>query len=111
MWNEVHRLGGTAAPLAGSDELRELLLPRLRADYRLIERYRPDTGLRLPCPIEAWYGDQDPEVSPDDALAWGDATSAGFHHVVFSGHHFYLRDRCAQVAARLAAVARGRVNT
>jgi pyochelin biosynthesis protein PchC len=93
IWADVVRLNGTATPLTGHEELRRLLLPTLRSDYRLIETYRPRPGQRLGCPVVACLGGADPDVTREQAASWSETTSGPFELRVFPGDHFYLK-RC-----------------
>ncbi|WP_423358121.1 thioesterase II family protein [Pseudomonas citronellolis] len=70
--------------------VRELFLPALRADYRLIERYRRERVEPLDCPVSLLLGEDD-EVNDDEALAWAAASRCGLDVRHFAGGHFYLR--------------------
>ncbi|MFF9088247.1 thioesterase II family protein [Streptomyces sp. NPDC014991] len=85
-------LGAMDEAVLADPELRPLVLPAMRADLRLIETYRPRPGRRTTAPVTAYVGDADPGVTPDDARAWRDLTSAEFSFRVFPGGHFYLSD-------------------
>lgn len=80
------------APSALDDPaVRELFLPALRADYRLIERYRRERVEPLDCPVSLLLGEDDGEVNDDEALAWAAASRCGLDVRRFAGGHFYLR--------------------
>ncbi|MCK2240470.1 MULTISPECIES: thioesterase II family protein [unclassified Crossiella] len=98
---ELTALGGTGSAVLEHPELRELLLPIVRADYRLIETYQPTAADALECPVTAFVGDSDPELTVDQARDWDKTTSGGFDLQVFPGDHFYLMDGRAQVVAAL----------
>jgi medium-chain acyl-[acyl-carrier-protein] hydrolase len=70
-------------------ELQELLLPVLRADFAIWETYQFSNEAPLTCPITAFVGAQDQEVSTDDMVAWCIHTSNTFDLHVFPGDHFY----------------------
>ncbi|MFI8930997.1 thioesterase II family protein [Streptomyces sp. NPDC053474] len=117
----VRRLGtlGGVDPFA-EPELRELLLPVLRSDYRLVETYAPAAeAAPLHAPITAYLGDRDPGCSGDRVRAWAGFTTGDFALRAFSGDHFYLAPREAEltsdIAERLApapvATARGTTAT
>ncbi|MEU6272939.1 alpha/beta fold hydrolase [Streptomyces populi] len=91
LWADVCRLGGTDAQLLRLPGLREMTLPMLRADYRLVGTYRPGAGRDLSVPVSVCYGEEDPEVEAADAAAWAEATSAQTEVTAFPGGHFYLR--------------------
>jgi pyochelin biosynthetic protein PchC len=89
---EVLRLDSPGAGLLADPELAELVLPALRADYRMSAGYRP-TRAELPTistPITAFTGDADPLVAVEDVRGWADLTNGGYHERVFHGGHFFL---------------------
>ncbi|MFD0489135.1 thioesterase II family protein [Saccharopolyspora spinosporotrichia] len=86
-------LGGTAESVAGDPELMRLLLPALRADFTLGERYeyRPEPPLAAAITV---LGGHDDERAPEQAMrAWQEQTSGAFRLRIFEGGHFYLNDR------------------
>ena len=100
---EVAGLSGTSSALLEDEELRRMILPPLRADYRAIETYRYRPGPPLACPISVLTGDRDPRVSAAEAEAWRDHTGGGFRLRTLPGGHFYLNERRAEVAAAVTA--------
>ncbi|MER7394478.1 alpha/beta fold hydrolase [Streptomyces sp. NPDC000151] len=94
---DVRRLGGIAPEALDNPTLRELFLPTLRADYRLIERYAPTPGTPLRTPVTVLCGADDPEMTHAEALAWSRTTSGAFAVRTFPGGHFYLADQEARV--------------
>ena len=100
LWDTMLALGGTAPELADVPELKSLVLPSLRGDYRRIETYSPDPH-PLMVDLTAYRGTHDPEVSQDDLLAWSSATSGRFRFREFPGAHFYLADQPAAVIAAI----------
>ncbi|MEU8961055.1 alpha/beta fold hydrolase [Streptomyces sp. NPDC048491] len=97
----VRRLGSLGSEAYDIPELRELLLPALRADYRLVENYRPvSPPARTRAPITACLGLQDPGCDPDSVLAWSELTRTGdFALRTYPGDHFYLAAREAELVA------------
>ncbi|MBZ4497902.1 alpha/beta fold hydrolase [Dermacoccus sp. Tok2021] len=92
LWNDVCRLGGTDSQLLAMPEVRAMVLPAIRADYRLVETYRPTRATDLTVPVSCCYGENDPEVSRLDAEAWREATTDSVDVHSFPGGHFYLRN-------------------
>jgi pyochelin biosynthetic protein PchC len=101
LWGELRRLGGTAEAALAHPELQAAVLPTLRADYRLIETYRPTIGPPLTVPVTALTGDADPEAPVDEVADWKSCTSGGFELRVLPGNHFYLVPQQRQVFAHL----------
>lgn len=102
---ELRRLQGTGADLLGDDELIQMILPAVRADYRAVESYRPEQRPPLQCPIVAMTGDVDPQVSAEEAAAWEQHTSGDFTLHTYSGGHFFLDNHAAAILAEIRSVA------
>lgn len=86
-------------------ELRQLFLPAIRDDYRLIENYRAEPDPRLSCPLHVMYGTSDPEVTASRVAAWAAYTRADWQVRPFPGDHFYLTAHAAQIVAYLSGIA------
>ncbi|MFH8978188.1 thioesterase II family protein [Streptomyces sp. NPDC017890] len=103
----VRRLGDMCSEAYDIPELRELLLPALRSDYRLVESYRPAQLAPVKAPLTAYVGQDDTSCALDGVRAWSELTTPhSFDLRAFPGDHFYLvprqADLVADVAARLA---------
>ncbi|MGW4184810.1 thioesterase II family protein [Streptomyces albidoflavus] len=106
---ETRRLDEASAAVFADPELRELVLPPLRADYRTIETYRPEPDSVVEAPVEVLVGDRDPRVTEAEARAWQAHTAGKFRCTVFrDGGHFYLADRTDEVAALVSGRLSGR---
>lgn len=88
---ELRRLNGTPSELLGHEELMEIMLPLLRADFAVHETYLYSTEPPLNCPISAFGGLQDNKVSDSDLEAWRAQTSVSFSLRMFPGDHFFLK--------------------
>ncbi|WP_326609082.1 alpha/beta fold hydrolase [Streptomyces scopuliridis] len=90
--DEVRRLGDPDAGTVLDDpDLRELVLPAIRADFHLIGTYLPRPVSPLATPVTAYVGDGDEEVPVEGLREWAAATATGrFDHRVYPGGHFYL---------------------
>ncbi|MFG6449094.1 thioesterase II family protein [Roseateles sp. BYS180W] len=97
--------GGTPEEVFENPELLRITLDTLAADYRVCASYSHRALPPLPVPVHA-CGGRDDDISVDDLLAWGDATSAGFSLEWFTGGHFFIRQHerslLQGVAAQLA---------
>lgn len=87
---ELRRLNGTPEAVLKNTELMRLLLPILRADFTVIETYVYATEPPLDCPISAFGGLQDVDISCDDLEAWRNQTSASFSLEMLPGNHFFM---------------------
>ncbi|MGA2351072.1 MAG: alpha/beta fold hydrolase [Terracidiphilus sp.] len=90
---ELRRLNGTDEAVLGNEVLRSLLLPALRADFNIVDRYRYCEERPLDCPIVTLGGIHDPGISLDMLAGWQLQTTRGFELQMFNGDHFYL-NRC-----------------
>lgn len=88
--DHLRKLNGTPAAILENEELLQIVLPIVRADFRAIETYRPFPGPMLDCPILALGGDSDPEVGEQALMDWQTVTSGRFDSHIFSGDHFFL---------------------
>lgn len=87
---EVRRLGGADAALLEDPELRELVLPAIRSDFKVAGTYRAPAPVPVGCPVVAYVGDDDPDVEVDEMALWSEVATGGFSLQVFPGGHFYL---------------------
>lgn len=103
---ELLRLGGTPPELLHAAEIRAMVLPAVRHDYRLIETYHARPAGQTDAPLTVFLGRDDPDLTREEALGWREWTTGPFDVTVFEGGHFYLADQPeAVVAAILAALA------
>ncbi|MCX4766718.1 alpha/beta fold hydrolase [Streptomyces sp. NBC_01275] len=90
---ELLAQGGTDTEVLADDELRAMVMPAVRADYRLIETYRHDAGAEpLDTPVVAYHGRQDPAVTEAAVQEWRRYTRGTAEARSFPGGHFYLRE-------------------
>ncbi|MFJ2112753.1 MULTISPECIES: thioesterase II family protein [unclassified Streptomyces] len=89
---EVRLLDPSTAAVLEDPELRRMVLPALRGDYRAVETYVYVPGPPLRCPVVALTGDADPLVSVEEVEGWRTYTRGPFATHVFTGGHFYLND-------------------
>ena len=87
---ELRERGQTPEEVLESEELLEMLLPAVRADFAVAELYRPRSRPPLPLPLTAFGGTADTDVPEFTVRAWADHTSAAFTSRMFPGGHFFL---------------------
>jgi surfactin synthase thioesterase subunit len=86
----VDELNGIPAEVRDNPELMKILLPTLRADMELCDRYKFHQQQRLDCPISAYGGDSDKSVRPKHLAAWEAHTRSDFSWQIFPGDHFFM---------------------
>jgi|SRR5579872_1120384 len=87
-------------------EVRELILPVLRADVEMHENYRPPHSDPLPAPIISIRGAEDQLVPVEQAAEWSDATSREFELLSLPGGHMYLMHSADELLRLAAGTAR-----
>ncbi len=87
---DLRRLNGTPAEVLEHPELMALMLPLLRADFEVVQTYAYQSEPPLNCPISAFGGLQDSEISPDDIEGWREQTTGRFIRRMFEGNHFFV---------------------
>ncbi|WP_267884971.1 thioesterase II family protein [Kitasatospora phosalacinea] len=86
----VQEFAGYTHPAFEIPEMRELLLPTLRADVEMHEAYVPTSDRKLAAPVTSIRGVDDHLVSAEAADHWRDATTGAFTAVDVPGDHMYL---------------------
>lgn len=100
---KLRELNGTPEEVLKHDELLQLLVPILRADFAVCETYVYPAEPPLPIPISAYSGLGDDYVNREELEAWRQQTTASFSLRMFPGDHFYIntaRPYLLQVLAR-----------
>ncbi|MBV7327531.1 alpha/beta fold hydrolase [Chloroflexi bacterium TSY] len=87
-------------------ELRQLLVPLLRADFTLVETYQYSEKRRLPFSLIALGGEDDDRASKSQLMAWEELTQANFALHLFPGGHFYLNDQTRPLVTTIASYLR-----
>lgn len=101
--DRLRLLGGTDTEALASAEFRELALPYVSNDFRLVESYRHTPGPPLTVPITAFTGVDDPVVRLDEVARWAELTAREFSCHVLPGGHFFLGREQASLWAHLHA--------
>ncbi len=89
--------GGVSEEILAHTELRDMVLPLLRADLTLAERHLRAQPLALPVPITVLAAPADTVIPWHITDAWSQYTSEGFERCTFSGSHFFVREDPEQV--------------
>jgi surfactin synthase thioesterase subunit len=101
---ELRDLGGTPEEVLEDQELLELLLPTVRADFSLAEEYVPHEEQPLDVPIVALAGVADADAPPSAVDAWRHETTQAFRSHAVPGGHFFVASERSTVFALVRAV-------
>ncbi|MEU4642948.1 alpha/beta fold hydrolase [Micromonospora sp. NPDC023814] len=99
----IGALGEVDPVLLRSPKLRELIMPALRADLRMLYRYLPRDPEKVGTPITAYLGTDDPTCTTATVNAWAELTTGGFALETFPGDHFYLVPEQERLLAAVTA--------
>lgn len=99
----LRRLAGTPEEILQDEDLMNLVMHVLRADFEVDETYSYADAAPLECPIAAFGGIDDRDVSEADVAAWGVHTSREFSLHMMAGDHFFVF-RSPDFLARLSQV-------
>ncbi|MEU5167971.1 MULTISPECIES: alpha/beta fold hydrolase [Streptomyces] len=98
----LRKLRGTPEELLENEELMELYLPTIRADYTILDHYRAPQITPLPCPVSVFHGADDQDVPPESVGEWASYSSGSFAAEEIAGDHFFLRDSEEELLTKLA---------
>jgi medium-chain acyl-[acyl-carrier-protein] hydrolase len=99
---ELRKLNGMPKEILDNPELMSVLLPRLRADFKLCDTYAYSARDPLDCPITALGGIDDSDVPQSDLLAWRSMTRGRFEMQRFPGDHFFIESARESLLALLS---------
>ncbi len=87
---KLGEMNGTPEEVLANEELMELMLPLIRADFELNDTHDSTGYPQLSCPFTAFGGVADPEVERSDLEPWRELTEGKFRLRMFPGDHFFL---------------------
>jgi surfactin synthase thioesterase subunit len=87
---KLKQMQGTPPEVLENPELLRLVLPMIRADFTMCETYVHAPDLPLSCPITAYGGEADRQVTIADLAAWRCHTIDAFSIHTLPGAHFFL---------------------
>ncbi|MCX4521958.1 alpha/beta fold hydrolase [Streptomyces anulatus] len=97
----LRQMGATPEAILDEPEMIGLLLPMLRADFALSERYRYTPGKPLPTPIVTVGGSDDPEIAPAAMASWAEETTLSLTQIVLAGGHLFIHEDEAGLLAHI----------
>lgn len=92
----IRQMGGTPEEVFQHAELREIILPALRADFKIVDTYK-GSQLKINTCAHIFYGLNDHTVSIEDAKSWKQhfTNDCIFHPI--DGDHFFIDNQKKQV--------------
>lgn len=109
--DRLRRFEGTPQAVLEHQELMEMLVPLLRADFAVNEAYDHVPEAPLDLPLLAMGGDADEEVSHGGLEAWEGYTTGPFALRVYPGGHFFLNPLAGEVVRDVRQAIRAALRT
>ena len=88
----IKAMGGTPDAVFEIEELVEIMLPPLRADFAIWENYQYLEDKPLDIPMSVFGSDGDSDAYEADIFAWEQHTTGEFECQMFHGSHFYFQN-------------------
>jgi medium-chain acyl-[acyl-carrier-protein] hydrolase len=95
------RYGGIPQAVLDAQDLLDLLLPRLRADFEVLESYECGLDARVSCDVSVFGGQQD-VLSAQHLQAWQMHTTGDVDVRMLSGGHLYLESHRTELLRMIA---------
>jgi len=92
---ELRELAGTPQEVLDNEMMMSLVLPTVRADFRLAQTHQCAVEPPLDCPLCVCGGHTD--VPRGDLEKWAKQTRGPFTVHVFEGGHFYLHSKLTEI--------------
>jgi len=102
--SELEKLNGTPQEILSNSELLEILIPLLRADFKVAAKYQAKVR-PLDCPIMVLGGSDDLEISADQLHAWAELSANKTTVQFIPGDHFFINYNEALVVQKIVSVA------
>jgi len=93
---ELMKLGGVPPEVIENEELLDLLLPILRADFEVSERNNMKLESPVRAPVFAIMGNEEEYV--DEIGNWKNYTLSGFNKRILKGDHFFIFKHPQEIA-------------
>ena len=90
---KIKDMNGTPPEVLEHEELMDLMIPILRADFRVSETYEYKPGVMLRCGLTAFGGKGDPDVPEERLSGWTEHTEGDADYHMMEGDHFFLHDQ------------------
>ncbi len=87
---ELQKLNGTPKALLENKDLMDLLLPLIRADFELSDKYLYSDNTRFNCSVSVLGGEYDVDITDLHLKSWGDFFTKKITQHIIKGDHFYI---------------------
>lgn len=96
---KVMELGGTPEELVNNKLLRQIYLPIIRNDFKILETYHyQERQKKIECDVLILNGKQD-TTNIEEIFAWKNHGSKGFRVYNFEGNHFFINNNVENITS------------
>ncbi|MGE5351775.1 MAG: thioesterase II family protein [Acidobacteriota bacterium] len=88
--NKLKEMNKIPSEVLKDRDLVDLMYPILKADFSVSETYSYKAGFKIDCPITAFGGLSDINISLDEIQAWAEVTNSSFELNLLPGGHFFI---------------------
>jgi len=98
---KIKTYGGLPKEVAESEELMDLFVPIIKADFQAVSEYRYEPSEPLDIPLTVMIGEEE-DTSYEEALRWQEMTARKISVRQFSGGHFFIFDHLPEIGKLIA---------
>lgn len=109
--HELKKMNGTPEAILQNNELMELYLPLLRADFQVAETYFTSIGEPLNCTLILFSGTEDRGIKQADLEGWRKHFNSGGNIQMFEGDHFFIEQNGREILSAVTSLLEKLVNT
>ncbi|WP_197258350.1 thioesterase II family protein [Paenibacillus dendritiformis] len=103
---KIYHLGGTPLEFLENEELRDVFIPILKNDYKLVQTCQyVEPAKPFACGITIFNGKED-ELTEEDINEWSRYTSQEFQVHHFNGGHFFIHEYAQPILQTMISVAK-----
>ena len=96
-------LNGTPKEILQNQDFMNMLIPLLRADFKIAETYQSEK-IAINCPMTILGGTEDTDISLEKLHAWGELSIFPVNISVITGDHFFINTNTAAVIDEVSKV-------
>ncbi|UMB76757.1 MULTISPECIES: thioesterase II family protein [Dickeya] len=101
----LREMKGTSEEILNSNDIMAMLLPMLRADFKISETYQYTDTLKYAVPAMFFSGDGDRYLPAERIALWQELFSSRVTFASFPGGHFFIHDHINDITQIIKGIA------
>ncbi|PHM36429.1 thioesterase II family protein [Xenorhabdus innexi] len=106
----LQEFGRVNQQVLDNDELLSLILPAIKADFKISEEYYYSGTASFACPLTVFGGTDDPLVAEHELDSWFDLFEQDKNIILFKGRHFFIDDNHDLVVDALSKIIQAKIS-